>query len=665
VVKDVYDFRLTIDGKEYGFLLAENEGVKQWNDGLAPFITPQFRTGAFGYEHTPPEIEVPIAAEDWSGGAGYDLSATGGSVSSNIYNYSRGVDLSYENRVFLSPALQDIPQSDLTAIDFPPTKFLYNSYGLHMIAGYHIYKYETSSDTWVMVNDGSAAALPVSTGGTQYYTDIVEHNGILFAARSSPESSDDAVSYRYSIDGLTWIQASLAASLFGNIYADYFTVKGNSSSVSNLWKTRGNLILNNPDGTDYGSFGSSSWSGTDEIGHTSETPTGLVTVNNDIWMFKKEGIYVYDGVAGQDIWTTKYVKDTNGRNPFLWIDNYIYVVYGDRLLQLNPFNSDLLPVYPNPAQDSLETKGEITAVGGDSQFLYIAVKNTEGNTYILKGRPNGGWHTLTYLGANDCNALVLVPPGVVHDDNPALVIGYGTGSGYYILPRNQSKPDEDDNCVFEDSGFVVGSYINFGAKSFNKFLNRASLLGDGISAGRSVTLKYETDRSGTEVTLVEATSSGITEADETDDVQFNQIRYILHMATGDDVITPAVDSLALYATLNPRRKHIWRPVVALSDSLQLASGADANTSQPSATKLKEMLFGAVTKRITLQDDQHHTYTVRLLDINSTGKIAKQIGGKRHDATGYQMTLVEIRAINTNQTVAVYGEHSYGQGAVFG
>lgn len=348
----------------------------------------------------------------------------------------------------------------------------------------------------------------------------------------------------------------------------------------------------------------------------------------------------------------------------MWVDNLIYVAYGDRLLQFNPFSADLTAVYPSPAQDSVETRGEITAVGGDAHNLYIAVKNKAGLTYILKGNPSGGWHTVVYLGTNDCDCLILVAPGVVHEDNPALVIGYGTAASYYILPRDRAHPDEDENYIFEASGFVVGPYINFGAKSFSKFLNRGSILGDGITAGKTATLKYEVDRSGTETTLVSAVSAGITQADEVNEVEFNQIRYILYLETGDDITTPAVDSLALYATLNPPRKRIWRPVVALSDELSLHSGAYPQNA-PSADHMHDILFGAVTKRLILTDDRGNSFTVRLLDITATGKVSKYAGGKQHDAMGYQLTMVEIRTLHTNSTVGIYDEHAYDSEAVYG
>ena len=213
VTPDAYDFRLTVDSVEYGFLLAEQEGVRQLNDGLAPFITPQFRTEAFGYDHTPPEIEVPMAVESWEGGAGYDLAATGGGVSTNRYAYSRGIDLSHEDRAFLSPKQQTALESDGTAIAAAPARFFDTSLGFFMLAGAYIYEFDTTTTTtskWVQRDDATG------TFSGAAYKDLVELDGILYASRGA--NAD----YKYSSDGVTWTAFTDA-----DENSDYFVTRGN------------------------------------------------------------------------------------------------------------------------------------------------------------------------------------------------------------------------------------------------------------------------------------------------------------------------------------------------------------------------------------------------------------------------------------------------------
>ena len=647
--QSAYDFRLVIDGVTYGLRLAEDaNGVRQWNDGLTPIVTPQFRSAAFGYDHVPPEIEVASVAEDWTGGAGYATTELGNATMTHRYNYSRGLDLSSEDRICISPKRQALLESDGTAIAAAPTGFLYSpTNGLYMRAGAYIYQFNAAA--WVQRDDASGTFAGVA------YTDLAELDGVLYGARGT------TADYKTSPTGTTWTAFTDA-----DENADFFAIRGNASDISSIWKVNVNIIKATTDGVN----GGVAWAGGDEMGHTAETMAGMVTVDNNIFAFKREGIFLYTGTATQDIWKTLDTYATNGKQPFVWSNKLCYVPYGRRLLEFDPgesTNITLRPVFPLAAMDSLELKGDITAVGGDLYWLYIAVKTTAGNTYLLKGRPDKGWHTFMYLGANDCNALIVVPPATTNvpsTTNPCLVFGYGTAAHYAILARQGVPPDDDLVYQFDTTeGSVYGPYTNYGAKTYRKLLNHGMLLGTGISAGRYATLKYELDRSGTETTFISATGSSLTEANTSSEVAFNQLRYVLYMATGDISAGPSVDSIVLWSTLNPQRKRMWRPSVILDDDLALRGGVTGRL-QPSALKLREVLFKATNKRITLKDREGYSYAVRLLDIASVGTVSRTIGGKRYSAKGYQLTLVELAAISTNLTTGIYGQSTYSGGHVY-
>ena len=641
------DFYLRISGTEYPFFLQEQEGVKQLNDGIAPMITPQFRTSGFGYEHVPPEIEVIESFESWHGGAGYERAAS----ASGRYNYSRGIDRSYEDRSLLSLERRAALTSTGSAIAAAPAGFLPSSLGLFMWAGAYIYQFDVSTARWVERDNASADAAD--------YSDMEELDGVLYAARGQSHR------YKYSSDGVTWNTYDILADGTDERF-DLFTARGNGTDTWGLWGVSGNVIKNTTDGRD----GGVDWVGSDEVGHTGETPHSVITVDNDIYTFKKQGFTRYDGIVSESVYTTRYITDTNGKGAYLHDDGCVYVPYGQQLLKYDPYGStELLPVYPAFGMDGAEVRGDVTAVGGGLDGLRIAVKNADGNSYILRGLPdgNGGrvWHTVIYLGANDCNALLVAGPGMMHETNPVLVIGYGVAAPFYVLPRHGMRPDEDGRCTFDTGeGVAYGPYVDFGAKTFPKFLNRGAMLGYGVSAGRYATMKYETDRSGSEVEIVAATSAGLTEENELDEVAFHFIRSVLYMRTGDESSSPAVDAEALFATLNPRRKRMWGPVVVMSDEHPSREGM--NTDEvPSATALRNILFGALQKRVVLIDREGIEYRCRLLDIQPAGLQERSTGGVERDSSLYQLSLVEVTALTTNATTAIYGEHAFGSGAVFG
>ena len=628
-------------------LATDADGSLQLNEGVAPMVAPQFRTSGFGYEHVPPEIEVIENFERFDAGAGFDR-ADGDNTR---YHFSRGVDLSWEDIAIVELEKRTLLESDGTAIAAQPSGFFLSSLGLHMRAGAYIYEWDLTTTSWIVRRDSSA------TFSGAVYTDMKELDGVLVAARGA--SAD----YDTSTDGVTFTAFTAEDE---NI--DVMTNRGNSSDVAALWKVKTNVIKVSTDPTIAG------WTGSDEIGHTGETIRSALTVDNDLYLFKKEGIYFYDGTNVQDLWKSQYLDDNNGKGAFLWGDKAMYVPYGRRLFRYDPNSNaaaNLLPVFPTAEMDCHEIRGDITAVGGSETHLFIAVKTLAGNTYILKGRPKAAgwaWHTVHYLGANDCNALAFIGPGTMHATNPCLVFGYGaTGSKYVVYPRQNNHPYEDSAVTFETAeGVVYGPYVSNGTKTFPKFLNRGAVLGHGLSAGRYATLKYETDRSGTETTLVSAVGDSLTEADETSEVSYHQMRYALYMATGDEGVTPQVDAWVFGSTLNPPRKLTWSPVVILSKEALFREGAETE-SQPAPDVLKRILFAALTKRVTLTDRTGFNgldFRVRLLDIEQVALQPRDYGDYGSDALGYRLSLVAINSLSSDALTAIYGQSAYGSGHVY-
>ena len=641
--KAAADFHLTIEGVQYPFFLATDEnGNKQWNDGVAEMVTSQFRTGVFGYEHIPPDIEVIEPFESYIAGCGHEGADSG---MSGFYNYTRGIDRSYGGLSLLSLKRNAVLTDTGGAIAATPTGFLVCSLGLFMWAAASIYQFDLVTSAWVLRESG---------GGTNY-TQLLELDSVIYAFRGA------GVAYKYSTNGSTWTTFTDAASYF-----KYGGVRGNGTDIWALWAVATNVMQTTTDGKNAGV----AWAGSDEIGHTGEIPQSVAVVDNDIYVFKKSGFARYDGQISESLYETQYFDDSNGKGAYVHDDGCIYVPYNGQLLRFDPYATQTNPlttVFPAPGMDSAEVRGTVTAIGGGVDGLRIAVKNQDGNSYILRGVLLGDqrvWHTVMYLGANDCNAIKVVGPGVIHATSPGLLLGYGVAAQFVRLPRNGLRPDNDGNCLFDTTeGIAFDSYVPFGAKSFPKFLNRASVLGFNMSTSRYATLKYETDHSGLQTTLVSATYDGLTEANELSEVSFHLIRGVTYMATGDNTVTPVVQAAAFFATENPRRKRTWKPVVILSDEALSRNGVNLD-EVPIADDIRRALFSSLTKRVVLTDRSGFTYRVRLLDIQPAGLHEHTQGGIERDGSLYQLLLVEITALTTDELVAVYDISAYDSAAVY-
>ena len=649
--RSAYDLVLNISGKDYGFMLYVDEnGMRHWNEGLAPLLTPQQRITEFSYEHIPPEIDVPAAFEHWGEGAGFtEFSGTHthvpGNTTSNApqgYNYSRGLDLSFHNRVYVSPLRQSDLASTGAEVAAAPTGYWYSpDFGYWLMAGIYLYQYDLSSGSWVLRDTGSGAFLS-----------LAELNGVMYAAISG-------AAYHYSTNGTTWTTSTLAGSLTNDI-VDLFTVRNSS-----LWAMRSEVLYT----TTNGQNGGVNWSAGVSIGSTSEQTSGMVTANAVIWVFKREGIYTYDGTTVSQLWVPKYLVESNGKYPYVHSDGVIYVVYDTYILAVDPFRDSETPlqiVFPAiDVHDSQELIGEISQINGDLQLLYFTVTNDTGHTYLIKLNPGTKvFHSYAYLGEVANAACGVVGPGVQHAENPCVSLGRGTAAFHYILPRASLRPEEDDNYEFDTSatpGFVYGPWMAYGARAFHKFLNRGTVLGDMVTAGQTITLGYEIDASGTVVDVLTAEDPGLVSANISGTVEFNRIRYQIEMNAVGVTQSPVLYAATLHATLNPPRRRKWSPLISLRPNIELYDGS---RDSQDVLVLKNALFAAAEQRVTLTDWHGAAYTVRMLDVQEAALMWSQQGGEDRDEQVFQVSFAEIHPQNNSLLPAQYSYDAYGSGKVY-
>ena len=646
-----YDFTLTMASKTYGYMLFTDPqtGQKHWNEGLAPLLSPQQRTTEFSYEHIPPEIDVPVAFEDWSKGAGLTEYTTGVTIpgtsvtvtgnSPKGYNYSRNIDLSSGIRAYQSPARQADDASTGGAIAAAPTQFWYSAtFGLWCMASIYLYKYDLSSGTWVLKDTGSGA-----------YTSVAELNGVMYASISG-------YAYHYSTDGTTWTTSTLGGSLT-NYIVDLFVTRNNG-----LWAMRSESLYT----TTNGQNGGSTWSAATIVGSTSESTKSMVTVNADIWIFKREGIYLFDGTTVTEVYTPTFIDSVNGTYAYVHSDGHIYVVYERSLLSVDPFGTSTSPIHTvYPLHTSEEIKGTISQITGTFVELFFTVTNPDGRTYLMKLNPDPEAevpHTYAYLGTATNSACLVVSGGVAHATNPCLVTGYSTAAVHYILPRANLRPEDDELYEYETStGIVYGPWVAFGARAFNKFLNRGTVLTLNATAGQPVLLAYALDNSTTATTLVTAVDPGLSEANTSGTVSFNRLQYQITMNAASVAQSPILVAATLHATMNPPRRRMWKPLIVIAPSLLMRNGVKDNQD---SNIIKEALFSGAVERITMVDRNNHSFIVRLLDIQEQQLLPTETGGTLRDHQVFQLAIAEISPLTTELPTGIYGDDVYGGGKVY-
>ena len=631
-----YHFGVDVDGVFVGFILYKDEnGNLAWYEGLAEKYAPQQRTQTFSYEHVPPDVDTPLAAEKWSGSGTNRVRVAEGNDQLAKYSYSRGVNLSYDKKFMLAHRVETALQTDNTAIDATPLVFYHSpSYGLFMGAGQYIYQFDLPTQQW---------ALRSSTASGVTIKSFREYNDALVAASGS------GYDYYTSGDGSSW-----TAFTTDDENADFFETRSNI-----LWKINGQAIKNSTDPTITG------WSGSDKLGHTSMTPAGFLQADGSLYGFYKEGIFEYTGSAVNELWRAPLVRANNGHHPFLAGDGFIYVPYGNYLMKVEPGTFSIEGVFPLTEQlTSPEITGTFTAQTGDERHLYVAVTNGEGNNYIMKGDvTTNKWDTWVYMGTTVVTSLIWVPEGVAHATNPCLMVGTSTPTaGFIILPRAGFTPDTDSNCRFETTGTVYWANWDWGALAFPKFLNEGDIAGTGLTASNTVALKYEIDNSGSLVTILTASDSGHSNAAISTKVEFNELRPAVTLTSGSPYSTPVVTGFAVHATLNPPRKRQWRAKIVIANDLPMTDG-QVDTKQD-ARWIKDMLDQAVQTRCTLYDRRGNTAFVILRDAQGQGIRPVTLGGEERDVEVVELLMVEVTPLSGTSQAFIYEEDAWELGKVW-
>lgn len=629
------------------FTLADSTGLKMpfrvavdpqtkavmWRQGWAQMLSDEQRiSGPFSAQQYPAVIDIPLTFETWEGGAGFtEVDDREGSPKN--YNYSQGIDASIPGRLYLSPKVNAMR----TDVAVAPTYFADVRLGLFAACGRYMYKFTASSLDWVQVHD---------LGATFAFTGPpVEFNSVLFAP------AGDAKAYVSSTDGITW-----TASTLGDPYANKFAVRGRTSTTPQLWKISSvNVLKSNTDGTNGGAV---AWSAAIPMGHTSETNQSLVSLDDRLFNFKTEGFSGYPQTPGgaevEEIWAGgRLMRRTgNGVNAFVWVDGAAYIPYGDRLMRYDPLaNSGIGSFsYVLPLADwvgNAQLNGTITAITGDADWLYVAMKNAAGYTYILKGRPGYAWHTFVYLGANGCNAMIVTAPASVATSNPAILLGYGTATRYIILARSGLRPEDDTNYRFNTStGTLYGPWLRVGTKLWSKFLNTARASAENCTSGKPITIGYQTDPLVATTTLHTASEDGATYTAASTSVQFERIRPVITMYSPDDTTSPRCLGAMLNTILASPRKRIWRiEAICRPETLGVGGG----TVRVDSRQQESFLFRAHGDGtlLTLYDRDARTFTVRILSLDEALLTAHQPA----DGHVYSLTLVEIT--ETTQTDSTF------------
>lgn len=632
--KGFADIYLSISGgTKVPFRLARYEGdAIGYRPGWAPMLSPSVRQDNYNFQHQPPEIDIPLAFDSWVGGCGFVDEPDTTALTSVKYSYSQGVDATYPGRLYLSPGVFNIPVSTGGTLG-APDYISVTPLGVYLTSTQYLYKLDASTLTWVP---------KVSMGGSISFTgEVVQFNGVLFAP------CGDSAAYITSTDGTTWTSSNLA-----DPYAKKFVARGRTSTTPQLWKISGTGVLkSNTDGVN----GGPAWSAGTPTGHSSETVNSLLVAYDLLLVFKKEGIYSFDGTNVEDIFKADYIATQNGKHAYLWVDGNVYVPYGDRLMKFNASNNVFDFVFPTDNMTGHpEINGTIHGISGNADALFFLLHNSAGNEYTIKGVPGVAWHTLIYSGTNTGETIKVISATIAHSTNPIIIKGYTTYSAYYVLPRTGLRPEDDLNYKYVSAGSLYGPSISAGGLTIDKAIVGGSQLTINASAGKTVNLYYSLDE-GIYTLLLSSTSAGLAKASTNGELLFNSVRNAVYMTTGDTGTSPICLAAGFNTVSLPPRKRIWELDVVLSNDLSGVGGGGFNIS---AKYQQEFLDSTGGRILTFYDRDGRTFTVRAVSMKAASNPTPL---STHDYLVYTLLIAEIYEVVTSSNYLVWAQSAWDQG----
>ncbi len=474
-----YDFTIEYQGQIRGYMLAREgqlgRGQRAWRvENVGASIAQRMPTEQ-RYGNQPAVIEAPMVFKTCHRGYGDDQVRSGGR-----YHYALNVDCRFPDLVLPGPKKHSLtlPNSAHHVSGFFEMDDM-----VFAIAGRRCFAMDaddvvTEAKDFGAGKEASACAVfrgtasKFSTGARAYVA--MGHDEPIYERAPNADPT------------LGWSQAA-------NVYAERLATSKdrlNGSPAPNLvyWVQNDPLL-------------SADWTTAYPVGDSRHRITSLVEMGV-LYVGKENGLYIFDQDYQAVTVTPELEHVPNVWNCFNMIgwQGSLWVPHIRGLLNYQNMGANGFVVTPaTPGSwttDENPVRGRVTALAGDNRWLYAAVLNPDGNSYILAGRKafEGEvgpivWHPLVSLGAVECRALYLSGSYA----NPRLYYGAGYNAGYLILPRVGEDPIQDSNCRYETSGSLYYPAHSWFTPITVKVWKSIEIEGDYLTEARYVDVYYRID----------------------------------------------------------------------------------------------------------------------------------------------------------------------------
>jgi len=255
-------------------------------------------------------------------------------------------------------------------------------------------------------------------------------------------------------------------------------------------------------------------------------------------------------------------------------------------------------------------RGRVTALVGSTRFLYYAVQNNAGHTWIYRNdQTTGAPHTYLDLGNVDVRALEI---SFIFSPNPILTFSSGTNMGQVTLPQDGDMELDDPNCRFQAQGYVDIPDIDLGFPDEDKIGFTVRVIGDNLAPGaRYFDVQYGLD-GGALSDMGNIISSPSGEVRFPLQTEAKRIRLRIWFYSNDNTQSPELWGFSLRVSLNTKvyRLFVFQTRLPASSFSTLAD----DLSNPYTTIQHMWQVRAAGFPVPFADPWNDAYQARLIKL---------------------------------------------------
>uniref|UniRef100_A0A6M3IFZ2 Uncharacterized protein n=1 Tax=viral metagenome TaxID=1070528 RepID=A0A6M3IFZ2_9ZZZZ len=591
------------DELQTGLMLAKDDNDKKmWRVAEASTFSPRISTTSAEYTQFPPEQEMVVAWDNWRDGFGQYKHSN-----PDAYFEAHGVDTRYSNQLILGPLLYSTAQNGGAALGRATR---WNAFA------------EAFDKLYLFANDGTDS-------------DIWEWD-----ATNGYWVSQETFSASTNSDGLcafaTWLVAAVGGSVYYSTDGAAYTEKASTDVRKGMAVVKANLwgvdALSARSCTDP----SGAWGTADKIGEAQADCTGLLCLNDILYVGKEDGLYSWDDTT-QIALLPEYARLKNDYNfgaMIGWYNRGYFATGEDGLLCYDPANPEsTIDISPSLYAAQITDIGvRVASLQRDDNWLYaVLAPSAQGEyLYVLAGRwqSSGGstifaWHPILEFDTSNTADVSFEASWLttVQGGNPRLWLAEsGTTKhkpGYIILSKGHQNPKDDTNYKFTTTGHLITSWVDYGFVDIDKAWLYFTIEADNLTSDRYVEISFRVDDETTWTYLGQVTASGKTTlsfADLSVDLDFvsgRKIQFKVALTTDDADETPIIKSFAMHSVLRAQVKRLFTFGVRCADNLLLLNGStDRQRGSQIATNLN--IYRQSTWPIELYDVDGNKWDVCLL-----------------------------------------------------